>query len=204
MKEDTINLSKACLAIFTSRVKVKILYLFLANPRNEFHMREVARIVNEQINAVRRILNKLEFIGFLNVKTDGIKKVYSLNENGIFINELRSLLLKSHGLGNLIFLHKKDLGDVQFAILTHTYLNREESSQDNPDLLIIGNPNVSVLLQIIREAQEIEKKKIHYRIISIHQLNEYKRRPNNYDIVLYSAMVLPRAFLIGKDEEFVV
>ena len=46
--------------ILISKVRVKILELFLANPDSIYHVREIVRRVAEEINAVRRELARLE------------------------------------------------------------------------------------------------------------------------------------------------
>lgn len=195
------DLQKIVSVFFTSRVRIKIASLFFINPREKFHMRKISRLVNEQINAVRRELIKMEKSNFLISKKEGIKKFYTINPDFPFFNELRSIFVKSYGIGHYIFLNRKQLGDIKFAILTHTYLNREDSDTHNPDLLIIGEPNRILLDRLVREAEKIEKKRIHYTIMSLRDLDIAKKRK---DILVYSVSVLPRSMIIGSDEEFVM
>lgn len=195
------DLQRVVAGFFTSKVRVKISALFFMNPREKYHMRKISRLVNEQINAVRRELMSMEKSDFLISQREGIKKFYTLNPDFPLFNELRSIFVKSFGLGYHIFLNKKDLGEVKFAILTHTYLNREESDSGNPDLIIVGEPDRTLLDRIAREAERIEKKRIHYIILGIKELEMAKRRR---DTLIYSVSVLPRSMVIGNDEEFVM
>ena len=52
-------------ALFGSKTRVKLLYLFLNNPGQAFYVREITRLIGEQINSVRRELanmhNKLYY-----------------------------------------------------------------------------------------------------------------------------------------------
>ena len=195
------DLQRVVAGFFTSRVRVKILALFFMNPRDKYHMRKISRLVNEQINAVRRELMSMEKSDFLISNKEGIKKFYTVNPDFPFFNEFRSIFVKSFGLGYHIFLNKKDLGEVKFAILTHTYLNREESDSGNPDLIIVGEPNRIILDRLVRESERIEKKSLHYIIMGIKELEMFKKRR---DPLIYSVSVLPRSMVIGNDEEFVV
>lgn len=196
-----IDLNTICLELFTSKVRVKLIKFFYMHPRDEFHMRKINSLLNEQINAVRRELQNLEKVGLIISRKFGLKKIYQLNQYFPFFNEFRSLILKSQGLGNIIHIRRKELGNIKFAILTHTYLNRESSSKENPDLIIIGEPNLSILEEIILQAEVIENKKLNYKVYSDKEFEICKKRN---DIIIYSAMVLPRAVLIGIDEEFVL
>lgn len=196
-----IDLNKICLDLFTSKVRVKLIRFFYLNPTEEFHMRKINQLLNEQINAVRRELQNLENITFVISSKIGTKKLYKINTNFVLYNEFRSLILKSQGIGNIIYLRKKELGNIKFAVLTHTYLNRENSSYDNPDLIIVGEPNLDLLLESIVQAELIENKKLHYKIYTEKDFQISKKRN---DIIIYSAMLLPRSMIIGTDEEFVI
>ena len=51
--------------IITSRVRIKLLELYFANPTEMYHVRGVVREVKEEINAVRRELTRMESAGIL-------------------------------------------------------------------------------------------------------------------------------------------
>jgi hypothetical protein len=195
------DLQRIISLFLTSRVRVKILKLFFMNPREKFHMRMISRSIDEQINAVRRELISMEKSDFLISQKDGIKKYYLINPSFPFYNEFRSMIVKSFGLGFIIFKNKRDLGNVKFAILSHTYINREDSDQSNPDMLIVGQPNLDILEKLVKEAEELEGRKVYYSVISERDLENAKKRN---DTLIYSLSVLPRSMVIGTDEEFVV
>ncbi|MBI5619863.1 transcriptional regulator, partial [Candidatus Gottesmanbacteria bacterium] len=46
--------------LIISRVRVKILTLFLSHPGVIFHVRDIVRKIGEEINAVRRELSHME------------------------------------------------------------------------------------------------------------------------------------------------
>jgi len=66
--------------IITSRVKRSLLRLVLTNPNNEFYVREISRLIEEPINAVRRELGYLEKAGLVNTRYAGNLKYYSANK----------------------------------------------------------------------------------------------------------------------------
>ena len=51
--------------LFTSNARVKILKQFFLHPNEQFFVRELTRILDEQVNAVRRELDSLKKIGLL-------------------------------------------------------------------------------------------------------------------------------------------
>ena len=195
------NLKKITRMFFTSRVRLKIMRLFFTQPKLEMHMREIARVVDEQINAVRRELLSMEKSEFLLSKTHGIKKYFMLNPDFPLYNEFRSITMKSYSLGYEIFKVRRKLGNVKFMVLSHTYLSGEKSDANNIDLLIVGEPDLEALEKAVKAAQEEEGKEIFYSVLSEKDFDLRKKRK---DSMVYSLMVLPRGMLIGRDEEFVL
>ncbi|KKR52906.1 MAG: Transcriptional regulator, partial [Candidatus Woesebacteria bacterium GW2011_GWD2_40_19] len=57
--------------IITSKVRIKILELFFSNLKEVYHVRGIVRETEEEINAVRRELTKLEKDGVLRKEPRG-------------------------------------------------------------------------------------------------------------------------------------
>lgn len=83
--------------LFSSRVRVKLLEVFLSDPSGQYHSRELARLTGERQNAVWRELQKLEEAGLLHAESHGNRKDYSLCREYPLYPELRRLILKSKG-----------------------------------------------------------------------------------------------------------
>ena len=52
-------------ALFGSKTRVKLLHLFMNNPGRSFYVREITRLIDEQINSVRRELANMLQIGVI-------------------------------------------------------------------------------------------------------------------------------------------
>lgn len=91
-----IDLSK----IFGSKCRAKILEKFFldyfAGANGGFHMRGLARDLDEQINSVKRELDNLEALGVLKSKTELRKKIFFVNKSFYLIDEFQSIFLKSY------------------------------------------------------------------------------------------------------------
>ena len=55
--------------LFGSKTRAKLLRLFFENPEKSFYVREMTRVIDEQINSVRRELLNLESIGIIKIVT---------------------------------------------------------------------------------------------------------------------------------------
>ena len=85
--------------ILISKVRVKILELFLGLPGQSYHVREIVRRVEEEINAVRRELARLEKTGFLQSEWRANRRYYSVKRDFVYLAEFLSMVNKSVGAG---------------------------------------------------------------------------------------------------------
>ena len=67
-------------ALFGSKTRVKLLHLFMNNLGSSFYVREITRIVDEQINSVRRELANLLEVGVINSTTADNKLFYEVDQ----------------------------------------------------------------------------------------------------------------------------
>src|SRR5687767_10013974 len=81
--------------IFGSRTRVKVMALFSTGVKRPYYVREIARHVNERLNAVRRELDILRKIGMLETYDDKRRKYYTVNQNFVLLNEIASIMQKA-------------------------------------------------------------------------------------------------------------
>lgn len=120
--------------LFTSSVRVKILDLFFHNQDQEFYIRELTRVLDEQINSVRRELDNLKKIGILKTKTKNRKKYYFINHEFLFIEELKNIFLKASSQNTGLTQKITKLGNISFLILSGNFVETESDA----DLLVVG------------------------------------------------------------------
>ncbi len=133
--------------LFTSKVRIKLLQIFLNNPTEEYFIRELTRKLDEQINSVRRELDNLKKIGFLTSKNKNRKKYYLVNKNFIILNELKQIFDKALN-NNSDFIEKiEKLGKIDLLVLSGVFVNKESTA----DLLIIGEVDKEKLANLLEK-----------------------------------------------------
>src|SRR5687767_8190711 len=100
--------------IITSRVRVKILELFLSDTRELYHVRGIVREIKEEINAVRRELDRFEKAGILKKESRGNRLYYWIRPDYPFFGDLISMVAKVKGLGQELIANKSKMGKVAF------------------------------------------------------------------------------------------
>src|SRR5689334_25397779 len=110
--------------LITSKSRVKVLNVFLANPNDMFHVRELVRRTKDEINAVRRELAFLESKGILTREPRANRVYYSLNKNYPFYFDLIKIGAKNSGLGEQILKNRVKLGKIKYAMFSGRFLRR--------------------------------------------------------------------------------
>lgn len=77
--------------LFGSKTRVKLLHLFLNNPGKAFYVREITRLIDEQINSVRRELSNLLNVGVITSNTSDNKLYYEINQRYDFYVPFRAI-----------------------------------------------------------------------------------------------------------------
>ena len=155
--------------LFGSKTRAKLLNLFFENPEKSFYVREMTRVIDEQINSVRRELLNLENIGIIKNETFDNKVYYSANAKHRFTRPLTEIFSKKNSSAS----HKDIIEDVWDGYCRPVKNYRKGlivvnrlPGQDGIDLLIIGNDRTK---KLTRWAEVIEKKQgkpINYVIMS--------------------------------------
>jgi len=156
-------------SLFGSKTRVKLLYLFLNNLEKSFYVREITRMIDEQINSVRRELANMVSVGI--VKQDAIdnKLYYSVNEDYPYVKPLMVIfsdknnddkkpasaswedsIKRIRGLKIAITAGKLDIGSIASV-----------------DLLLVGdNMSAVAIKNLIKRIEKAKKSEITYAIMT--------------------------------------
>ncbi len=186
--------------LFVSRVRVKILQLFLSSPFDSlFHVREIVRRVGEEINAVRRELARMEKFGMASSEWRANRRLYRFRKDYLYYKELLSLVTKSSGLGGSLIKNKNKLGKIKFAFLSTYFLKGLITKTSNDvDLLVVGSIVLPELQAIIADEQAKRESEINY---SFMDEAEFKFRVRRRDPFILHVLVQPKVMLLGDEEE---
>lgn len=185
--------------LFVSRVRVKILQLFLsAHLDSLFHVREIVRRVSEEINAVRRELARMEKFGMVSSEWRANRRLYKFKRDYLYYRELLSLVSKSTTLGGNIIKNRGKLGKIKYAFLSTKFVKGISSSSDQVDLLVVGNIVLPELQSVISDEQSRKENEINY---SFMDEAEFKFRVRRRDPFILKVLTQPKVMLIGDEDE---
>lgn len=123
--------------IFGSGARVKLFHQFLLNPEDEFFIRELTRILDEQINSLRRELTNLEKIGMLKSSERNRRKYYRVNPHFPILSELTSIIRKNDKENDVILKElSKASSSLDILILSGDFIGKADA---DTDLFIVGD-----------------------------------------------------------------
>ena len=186
--------------LFGSKTRAKLLSLFFENPEKSFYVREMTRVIDEQINSVRRELLNLESIGIIKNETFDNKVYYSANTKHPFTRPLTEIFSKK-----IDSVHDKDVKTTTWEdycrpvknYLKGLVVTNRLPGQDGIDLLIIGNDKTK---KLTRWAEVIEKKlgkPINYAIMSV---DDFTYRKNVRDRFILEVLEMEITEIIDPDK----
>lgn len=187
--------------IITSKVRIKILELFLSNLSEMYHVRGIVREIEEEINAVRRELEKLESEGILKKEPRGNRVYYWIRTDHPFFGDLLSMVTKTRGLGKTIIENKNKIGKINFVMFSGKFVrSKKQRKDDEVDILVVGEVVLPELASLIRVEESKRGKEINYTVMS---KEEFEFRKKRRDPFLLGILSGSRTMVVGDEEELV-
>jgi len=183
--------------LITSKSRVKLLNVFLANPNDMFHVRELVRRTKDEINAVRRELSFLEQKGILSREPRANRVYYSLSKSYPFYFDLLRIGSKNIGLGGKILENKVKLGKIKYAMFSGRFLRGIKEQSDEVDLLIVGTVVLPELALLVREEEKRLTTEINYTVMTDEEFDFRKKKRDPFITAILSGS---RVMLIGDEE----
>lgn len=183
--------------LITSKSRVKLLNVFLANSNDMFHVRELVRRTSDEINAVRRELAYLEKKGILTKEPRANRVYYYLNKNYSFYYDLLKIGSKNIGLGADILKNKAKLGKIKYAMFSGRFLRRIKEQPDEVDFVIVGNIVLPELALLVREEEKRLNTEINYTVMTEEEFDFRKKKRDPFIVSILSGS---RVMLVGDEE----
>lgn len=186
--------------LITSKSRVKLLSIFFENPFEIFHVRELVRRTNDEINAVRRELAYLEKKGILSKEPRANRLYYSFSKNYPFYFDLLKIGSKTVGLGSAILENKNKLGRIKYAMFSGRFIRKLKKVPEEVDLLVVGTVVLPELALLVRNEEKRLNTEINYTAMTE---EEFEFRKKKHDPFIYSILSQSRVMLLGDEESMI-
>jgi predicted nucleotidyltransferase len=185
--------------LFTSKTRVKILGLLLFSPKNEFHLRGIAKRIDISPPHVRKELENLEEINLIKKRPEGNMILFRVNKDSPIYEELKRMFLKTEYLGDFLRDSLSRMEDMKYALIYGSFAKGEERGSSDIDLLLIGPVKEEHLLKMIRKVESEINRDVNYVLWTE---NEFRKRAREGNSLLANIIKNPVIMIMGVESEF--
>jgi len=186
------------LYVSKSKIRQDLLTLFFTNPSEKHYLRELQRELGYSAGSIRRELLKFQKDNLFNTQMVGNLVYYSLNTKHPLFKELKMIVSKTVGVEGRLRNTLSPMHGIRVAFIYGSYGERKEKGGSDIDLMVIGNPNTSLLNEKIAELEQRLRREINPTIYSLEEYRSKKKARSGFIMELLRA---PKIMLIGKEDD---
>lgn len=186
-------------SILFSKTIRNLLSVFVTNPRDRFYLRQLCVLTGISPHPVQLALRKLENAGILSSKREANIKFYALNKGSPIYPEIKSIILKTEAIGEILRKGFKDLKNIKCAFIYGSVAKDKERVSSDIDICIIGKVDLNDLNKVIAELEEKLKREISVVTFSP---KEWEKAVNRKKALAIEILKNKKIILIGGWDEF--
>lgn len=185
--------------LFT-KTQQRVLALLFGQAQRSFYGNEIIGLAGSGSGAVQRELARLESSGLVTVRRVGNQKHYQANSDAPIYPELRSLVLKTFGVADVLHAALQPLwSEVQLAFVYGSMAKGTEHAASDVDLMVVGTlPSHTALLEAMLPAQAQLG-----RIINptYYTADEFSQRVSDRTAFMTRVLEQPKIFVKGSEND---
>ncbi len=194
--------------LFGSKTRVKLLHLFLNHPGQSFYVREITRLIDEQINSVRRELSNMLEVGIITSDSADNKLYYQVNQRYEFYTPLRGIFAgeavvgeDAIDVGAVSAMDRcisiiEEIPSLRLALVAGVLV---KGSTAPVDILLVGNVASSKAVSAVSAIEKIEGRELNYTILPY---EEFYYRLSIRDKFITQVTAGPHIIAVDKDSVF--
>lgn len=183
---------------FSSRTRARLIAAFALRPGERLYLREVARLIQADVRAVKQELDRLVRLGFLKSEASGNRRYLEVNQAFSLYPELKAMALKTIGLGEVLRSTLSRMAGVQLAFVYGSVAKAEEKPGSDLDIFILGQVSGPLLHKALSKAKAALNREINTSRFTV---EEARKRLKKGDSFLKDIMGGPKIFIIGTEDD---
>lgn len=184
--------------LIPSKTRRKILELFFRHPTEQYHLRRIARELDEQINAVAREVEILEKAKVIHKEKKLNKTLFTIREDCPIYEEILRLILKDEDLAEELRFQLPKLGKISYIVFSRALAKRQPIKEQEVYIMIIGKvvvPEVDGIISANRDKFPFE---LNYTVMTE---EEFAFRKKNNDPFIWTFLRAPKIVIVGDEAD---
>ncbi len=182
-----------------SETRLSILSLLFVNDDESFYLREIMRILGRGRGSVQRELANLTDAGVILRFERGNQVFYQANKDSPIFSELKSLLVKTAGIADVVRASLSELEDkIRVAFIYGSFADGTDTAASDIDVFIIGDISLREVVSRLQDAQAAIGREINPTTYSKGEFREKLQAGHHFVSSIYSTS---KIYLIGNKDE---
>lgn len=192
------NITSVADALF-SKVRQRVLAVLFGAPDRSFYTNEVIGLAQSGAGAVQRELADLAAAGLLSVRKQGNQKHFQANSASPVFAELRSLVLKTSGLADVLRTALLPIApQIALAFVFGSMAKQQDTAASDVDLLVISDTlGYGDVFGALEAASQTLGRTINPALYSA---ADFQARQLGDNAFINRVMQQPKIWLIGQEE----
>lgn len=165
---------------FTTRLRRKLLAFTFSHANENFYVRELAALIQEDAGNLSRELRKLEAEGLFKSHVRGNAKFYVLNPQYPLFEEFKKVVFKTTGVAGSL----KGLIDgypgINCAFLYGSYAREQENAASDVDLVVVGRFPRDKFTRRIRDLESKIQREINFTVYTEEEFGKERENPGGF------------------------
>lgn len=177
--------------LLNTRLRKKLLVYSFTHIDENYYVRELSSLIDEDPGNLSRELRKLEEEGLYTLFAKGNVKFYSVNKDYPLFKELKKIIFKTEGVeGSLKEIVLKYRG-ITSAFIYGSYAKNRETSASDIDLVAVGKFNRDRFTDDIRNLEAKLNREINFTVYTEDEFkNERKKVGGFLNLVLKNKFII--------------
>lgn len=197
-RHHTMPVSPVLKALVGSTGRAKLLAHFFLHPGKAFHIRELARLLDESPGSLLRDLRRLEAIQLLQTERVGNQVRFSLDQKHPLYRDLQRMILKTTAVDAVLRDALRLVRGIELTVLYGSFAKGEATSRSDLDLMIIGNATDRALAPAIAKAEQFLGREVSYTRYPREEAREKIRQRNSF---VHNVLVGPTVLVLGSSDD---
>jgi predicted nucleotidyltransferase len=196
-----LNTSDSVAEALFGSTKRRVLGLLFGQPDKSFYLRQVVRETRAGLGAVQRELARLVNAGLVLRVPQGQQVYFSANPHAPVYDDLRSLLVKTAGIADVIRRTLRGLhssGKIDVAFIYGSVASAKQRPGSDIDLVVVGLTTLTELLPRLRRLQRQLGREINP---TIYTPEELQSKHSHREHFVRRVMERPKIMLVGTENE---
>jgi len=180
--------------ILSSKIRADIFRLLFGTITEELHMREIERRSGYAIGTIQTELKKLLRLDLVKKRKDGNRLYYRANREHPLYPDIRSLVLKTIGLVDILKDALREDSDINIAFVFGSIASHEETAGSDVDLMVIGTLGLRKLTGMLSRVSGQIGREINPHVLSV---DEFIKRKAEREHFITQVLEAPKIFILG-------